>query len=170
MAALVIVKQREYIYQIQNTSSYGGFLTVYIYDKLGWVVRLSNISIPAGSIYILNLSADGMYRFGFKDAAGGNAESYFTASIPNIKKYIEEGILRFKGEDPCEDCNNYDFCQLVMLLQSYYMILQLIPADSKFDSVIELDTDYPELKKLFEDVYKIIEYAKQYMPVGTLKK
>jgi uncharacterized protein (DUF433 family) len=50
------------------------------------------------------------------------------------------------------------------------MMLNLIPATAELDSVIESDTDYPELQKVFEDIYKLIEYAKQYMPVGTLKK
>ena len=73
----------------------------------------------------IRIAEDGVYRF---DALG-TAPWGFTIVTKQIDEYLEAGLLKYRNTNPCEDCSSYDFCNLLIVMQTYYSIMFAVKND-----------------------------------------
>jgi hypothetical protein len=136
---------------------------VYDPEKQDMVVFYEDIENKGVAIDI-RLSRDGVYRFDLlNDTDSVISQWGYTFVTEKLESYIKEGVLRYRGETPCHDCNSYDFCNLLTIMQSYYAIMFTFKDDEKdyYESDLSTLNLIPEW---VQNAGKLIAYAALYLP------
>jgi hypothetical protein len=157
-----VVKDSATGYTIKNYSSCKLSMDIDIFRVDRYVTKYGHIAIQPNSNYNINIDEDGVYRLVFKDC-NGLTFYYYLINIAQLEDYIIKGAMRFRGEQPCTDCNNYDFCNILMLMQTYYMLLHRIPDYVELDTVFAME-EYEELTEDYIAIYSILQNIKPYLP------